>query len=138
MRKNNMAEILSKDLTVENGQVICVKNTNRPKFSNEDERYYALWVETQTDEEKCLLFTAKEFSRLIIKHIETDIIQFIELGQIYKYKNNYIIKVKNIDQTIHVVQIKQFLYERALRRGIKNIEDQPEKTWFVDFIKEEL
>lgn len=133
-----MAEILTTDLTVKNGQVICVKNTDKRKFSNADERYYALWIDTLHDGEQCLFFTGKEFASLIVKHIDTDIANILELGKLYTYKNKYMIKVKSIDQTEHIIQFGEFLYKRALKRCAKNTEDIPTKSWFTNYFRQEI
>ena len=133
-----MAEILTTDLTVKNGQVICVKNTDKRKFSNADDRYYVLWVDTLNDGEKCLFFTGKEFASLIVKRIDTDIVSLLELGKLYTYKNKYMIKVKSIDETEHIIQFGEFLYERALKRCAKNTEDIPTKSWFINYFRQEL
>lgn len=47
--------------TVKSGRLIKVDNKNRPKFSNANTQYYAVWVEDQNGKnERCLLFTEGE------------------------------------------------------------------------------
>ena len=49
------------DVTVKNGRLIKVPNTKRPKFSNANTEYYAVYVENaEGKDERCLLFTEKE------------------------------------------------------------------------------
>ena len=49
------------EVTVKNGRLIKVKNTNRPKFSNANTQYYAVFVEdADGGNERCLLFTENE------------------------------------------------------------------------------
>lgn len=132
-----MAQILSKDLTVTNGQVIFVQNTNKRKFSNQNDRYCALWVQMGDDCEKCLLFTEKEFTKLILNPVKTNIDELV-LGKAYTFNEAYLIKIKNIDSIQNIIYLKKYIYERALRRANKNIEDQPEKSWYVDYIMQEI
>lgn len=132
-----MAQILSKDLTVTNGQVIFVQNTNKRKFSNQNDRYCALWVQMGDDCEKCLLFTEKEFTKLILNTVKTNIDELV-LGKAYTFNEDYLIKIKNIDSIQNIIYLKKYIYERALRRANKNIEDQPEKSWYVDYIMQEI
>lgn len=132
-----MAQILSKDLTVTNGQVIFVQNTNKRKFSNQNDRYCALWVQMGDDCEKCLLFTEKEFTKLILNPVKTNIDELV-LGKAYTFNEDYLIKIKNIDSIQNIIYLKKYIYERALRRANKNIEDQPEKSWYVDYIMQEI
>jgi hypothetical protein len=49
------------DVRVIPGRLIKVKNTNKPKFSNEKNEYLAVYVEdADGDNERCLLFTERE------------------------------------------------------------------------------
>jgi len=49
------------EVTVKNGRLIRVKNTERPNFSNAKEEYIAVFVEDADGKnERCLLFTDKE------------------------------------------------------------------------------
>ena len=51
----------SEDVDVKNGRLIKVPNTKRPKFSNANTEYYAIFVEDANgDNERCLLFTENE------------------------------------------------------------------------------
>jgi hypothetical protein len=53
-------EILDK-VKIKTGRLIRVENTQRPKFSNANTTYYAVWVENANGKnERCLLFTEKE------------------------------------------------------------------------------
>lgn len=50
---------------IKSGRIIKVKNTFRPKFSNADQEYYAVWVEdAHGGNERCFLITDKELARL--------------------------------------------------------------------------
>jgi len=43
------------------GRLIRVRNTKKPKFSNQKDIYYSVWVEDANGEnERCLLFTQRE------------------------------------------------------------------------------
>jgi len=49
------------DVSVKNGRLIKVKNTKRPKFSNANVKYVAVFVENANgSKERCLLFTENE------------------------------------------------------------------------------
>jgi hypothetical protein len=55
-----MAKLIDKVL-VKNGRLIKVLNMNKPKFSNANNTYYAIWVENANGHnERCLLLTEKE------------------------------------------------------------------------------
>jgi hypothetical protein len=44
--------------TIKNGRLIKVWNTEKPKFTNANETYIAIWVEDANGKnERCLLFT---------------------------------------------------------------------------------
>ncbi len=49
---------------VKAGRIIRVFNKNKPKFSNANDAYNAVWVENENGKkERCLLFTDKELER---------------------------------------------------------------------------
>lgn len=49
------------DVKIKHGRLVKVKNTNRPKFTNAKQQYYAVWVEDANGKnERCLLFTEHE------------------------------------------------------------------------------
>lgn len=51
-------------IKVKAGRLIKVFNKNKPKFSNANDCYIAVWVENEKGkQERCLLFTAKELER---------------------------------------------------------------------------
>lgn len=51
-------------IKVKAGRLIKVFNKNKPKFSNANDCYTAVWVENEKGkQEKCLLFTEKELER---------------------------------------------------------------------------
>lgn len=133
-----MATILSKDLKVKNGQIIKVKNENRKDFSNEAQFYYAVWIKYVTGEEFCIMFTENEFKRC--EKILGTLTYALDLGQVYTYASNKneVVKVliklihSNGDETCVFFPIKMF--EKLKNRADKNIEDQPEKSWWVDLL----
>lgn len=52
-----MSEKIDKN-SIKNGRLIKVWNTEKPKFSNANEQYIAIWVEDANGKnERCLLFT---------------------------------------------------------------------------------
>ena len=58
-----MASVIDKS-KVKAGRLIKVWNTKRPKFSNANQKYVAVWVENANGKkERCLLFTEKEIER---------------------------------------------------------------------------
>lgn len=58
-----MTKLIDKE-TVKNGRIIRVWNKDRPKFSNANKIYHAIWVEdADGDNERCLLFTDAEIKR---------------------------------------------------------------------------
>ena len=58
-----MAKLLDKT-TIKNGRLIQVWNDKRPKFSNANKVYWAIWVEDANGKnERCLLFTDNEIKR---------------------------------------------------------------------------
>lgn len=131
-----MASILSKNLTVKNGQVIQVKNENRKSFSNEANTYYALWVKEAN--EHCLLFTEKEFNKC--EKLLGTFCEDFDLGKVYtfqytKTKNSakrYLINVIHINGDKTCLMLTEKLLNTVIKRGNKNIEDQPEKSWWID------
>jgi len=55
-----MAKLIDKK-TVKNGRLLKVWNDKRPKFSNADKIYFAVWVEDANGKnERCLLFTEEQ------------------------------------------------------------------------------
>jgi hypothetical protein len=135
-----MATILSKNLKVTNGQVIRVQNDNRKAFSNEAKFYYALWIKTEVGVETCLMFTKSEFDQC-----EKAVGSFdngFALGHLYSvnfvkssnFGKRYFVRIlhENSDETCLV--LKESLYNTAVNRGLKNIEDQPEKSWLTDLM----
>ena len=55
-----MAKLID-NATVKNGRLIQVWNDKRPKFSNANKVYWAVWVEdADGGNERCLLFTDRE------------------------------------------------------------------------------
>ena len=51
--------------SIKAGRIVKVKNTLRPKFSNANHVYYAVWVEDSNGRnERCFLLTSKELERL--------------------------------------------------------------------------
>lgn len=46
---------------IKSGRIVEVENTNRPKFSRANKRYFAIWVEDSDGQnERCLLFSKAE------------------------------------------------------------------------------
>jgi hypothetical protein len=131
-----MATILSKDLKVKNGQIIKVQNDNRKEFSNEAKFYYALWVKFK-NKDICIMMTQNEFKNA--NKILGSIDDKFDLGTVYtmdlvkraKASKRYLIRVihENEDETCLFLTEKQFNNFKI--RGEKNIEDQPEKSWFT-------
>ena len=55
-----MTKLLDKT-AIKNGRLIQIWNDKRPKFSNANRQYFAIWVEDEDGEnERCLLFTENE------------------------------------------------------------------------------
>jgi hypothetical protein len=53
------------DVSVEMGRLVKVENQDRPKFSNSNRQYFAVWVEdAKGKNKKCLLMTEKELQRM--------------------------------------------------------------------------
>lgn len=133
-----MATILSKDLKVKNGQIIKVQNDNRKIFSNEAKFYYAVWVKTITDDELCIMFTESEFKKT--EKVLGTFSDELELGRLYTFNTNkhninkLLIKLihANGDETCIFISTK--LFEKLKVRAEKNIEDQPEKSWWTDLL----
>lgn len=50
---------MSNDTTGVAGQLVKVKNVNKPRFSNQKEVYTAIWIE-DSGIKKCLMFTDRE------------------------------------------------------------------------------
>ena len=131
-----MATILSKDLKVKNGQIIKVQNDNRKEFSNESKFYYALWVKFK-NKDICIMMTQNEFKNA--NKILGSIDDKFDLGTVYtmdlvkrtKASQRYLIRIihENEDETCLFLTKKQFYTFKV--RGEKNIEDQPEKSWFT-------
>jgi hypothetical protein len=133
-----MATILSKNLKVKNGQIIKVQNDNRKEFSNEAKFYYAVWVKSITDEEFCIMFTENEFKKTekVLGTFENE----LELGKIYTFwttrskPNKFIIKLIHANEDETCVAISTKFFEKLKIRAEKNIEDQPEKSWWTNLL----
>lgn len=134
-----MAEILSKDLKVKNGQILKVVNTNRKEFGNEAKTYNVVWVkDNELDYEFCIMLTEKE-----LQNCERAIGSFDDnyvLGHLYTFTSvkceklckKYFIKVlfPNEDETCLFMSAKKL--DKFKKRAEKNIEDQPKKSWWTD------
>jgi hypothetical protein len=135
-----MSIILSKNLTVKNGQLICVYNSLKPSFSNEAKSYYALWIKDPINKnENCLLFTKAELH--LMKDTYNNNSENYKLGYIYSEvigkRSIFLVKYLDLNKAEHFVTMSTKLLYKALERAKKNIEDNPEKSWFVDKISEE-
>ena len=136
-----MGSVISSNLAVKNGQLIHMYNSLRPSFSNEAKSYYALWVKDPSDNsEFCLLFTESELGLMKVT-ITSNNDQF-KLGYIYSEtvgkRTMYTLKYSDLDKQEKLVTLSVKLFNKALQRAKKNIEDNPKKSWFVDKVSEEF
>lgn len=134
-----MAEILSKNLKVKNGQILTVSNTKRKEFGNEAKTYKVLWVaDDELEYEFCIMLTEKELTnceRAIGTFAEEYVIGHLYTHFCVKCEKNYkkyFIKVlfENGDESCLILTPKKL--DKFRKRAEKNIEDCPEKSWWTD------
>lgn len=88
------------------------------------------------------MFTKKEIEN--ISQFCGTLVNDLILGKLYTLEKEngkypiYILLIKDLSKNEHVLKLNYKLYKTAKIRWYKNIEDQPEKSWFVDKILEEL
>lgn len=119
------------------GQIIKVANLN--KKPTENERYIALQMEDETGkDEKCLLFTESQLSKLETVKLPKSITDRFKLGRFYNVEINkdsiYLVKVRFVDGSESILRVTKAELADADARRIRNPEDLTEKGFVVDML----
>ena len=130
-----MAEIIDKNLEVQLGQLIRVKNLK--KTSTENTVYVALQVQDQDGEnERCILFTQIEIADM--QKIQAQFLNKMVCGRIYKFQINKIetniVKVKNYSGETKFFRISKSQLKKAEKRAEKNKQDLTKKSPFTNMM----
>ena len=130
-----MAEIIDKNLEVQLGQLIRVKNLK--KTHTENTVYVALQVQDQDGEnERCILFTQIEIADM--QKIQAQFLNKMVYGRIYKFQINKtetnIVKVKNYSGETKFFRISKSQLKKAEKRAEKNKQDLTKKSLFTNMM----
>jgi len=115
------------------GKLVPIENNN--KKVNENENYYALWIEDKDESnERCLILSDGDLK--LIKEVKySDFANVMQLGMLYRMGNSssYFIKIMTIDKVQKVVKLTKTTIKNGLDRAKRNKEDVPQKGIIQNF-----